>query len=193
MNRFLFGGVVAALAAVAGQANGAIVFTNVNIAGSLSGGAQFSTGPNGISFTFPDAQVGDPVDPIRSGNIVITYNVQGTNGESFSEMLLAVAGTLSGSGMIFVNELVENLNGGGVLGTYNTVLSDNSQLPLNTTFDFSQASSYIRVKKTFVLAAVDTNAFDLAQITQVDQLPTPGSVSLLAGAGLVAVAYRRRR
>jgi hypothetical protein len=193
MNRFLSGGVVAALVGLAGQAQGAIVFSNVTIAGSLSAGAGYSDGPNGISFTFPDAQVGDPVDPIRSGNIVITYNVEGTQGETFSQMLLAAAGALSGSGMMFINELVEDLNGGGVLGTYNAVLTDNSQLPLNASFDFSKSSGHIRVKKTFVLAAVDTNAFDLAQITQVDQLPTPGSVSLLAGAGLLAAAYRRRR
>lgn len=193
MNRFLSGGVVAALAALAGQAQGAIVFSNVNIAGSLAAGSSFTTGPDGISFVFPDAQVGDPVDPIRSGNIVITYEVEGTDGESFSEMLLAVAGALSGSGMIFFNELVEDLAGGGVIGSYNTILTDNTQLPLNTAFDFSQSSSHIKVKKTLVLAAVDTNAFDLAQVTGVDQLPTPGSVSLLAGAGVVAMVYRRRR
>ena len=190
MYRYLFCGVVAALA---GSASGAIVFDNVHIDGSLATNASFTSGPGGISFKFPDAQVGDPVDPIRSGNIVITYTVQGTDGETFSQMLLAVAGTLSGSGMIFVNELVEDLNGGGVIGTYNTVLSDNGQLPLDTSFDFSESSSYMKVKKTFVLAAVDTQAFDLAQITQVDQLPTPGSASLLAGAGVVLLGYRRRR
>lgn len=194
MNRIISGGVLAALVGLAGQASGAIVFSNVTIAGSLSAGASYQDGPGGISFSFPAAEVGDPVDPVRSGNIVITYNVEGTNGESFSEMLLAVAGTLSGSGMMFINELVEDLNGGGaVLGSYNTVLTDNSQLPLNTSFAFSNASSHIRVKKTFVLAAVDTNGFDWAQLTQVDQLPSPGSVSLLAGAGIVAMAYRRRR
>ena len=73
------------------------------------------------------------------------------------------------------------------------MLSDNGQLPLDTSFDFSESSSYMKVKKTFVLAAVDTQAFDLAQITQVDQLPTPGSASLLAGAGVVLLGYRRRR
>jgi hypothetical protein len=193
MNRFLTGGVVAALAAVAGQSNGAIVFSNVTIEGSLATGSSFSTGPGGISFDFPDAQVGDPVDPIRSGNIVITYEVEGTDGETFSQMLLAIAGSLSGSGMIFFNEIIEDLNGGGVIGSYNTILSDNTQLPLNTSFDLTQESGHFKVKKSLVLAAVDTNGFDLAQVTTVDQLPTPGSVSLLAGAGLVAVAYRRRR
>lgn len=190
MNRSIFCGVVAALAATA---DGAIVFDNVSIAGSLSSGASYTTDASGIHFTFPDAQVGDPVDPIRSGNIVITYTVQGTDGETFSEMLLAVAGSLSGSGMIFVNELVEDLNGGGVIGTYNTVLSDQSQLPLNTSFAFSQDSNYFKVKKSFVLAAVDTQALDLAAITGIDQLPTPGSATLLAGAGIVAVGLRRRR
>jgi len=193
MNRIISSGVVAALVGLAGQASGSIVFTDVTIAGSLSAGASYQDGPGGITFSFPAAEVGDPVDPIRSGNIVITYNVEGTNGESFSEMLLAVAGNLSGSGMMFINEIVEDLNGGGVLGSYNTVLTDNSQLPLNTSFAFSESSSHIRVKKTFVLAAVDTNGFDWAQITEVGQLPSPGSVSLLAGAGIVVMAYRRRR
>ncbi len=167
MNRIISSGVVAALVGLAGQASGSIVFSDVTIAGSLSAGASYNDGPGGITFSFPAAEVGDPVDPIRSGNIVITYNVEGTEGESFSEMLLAVAGNLSGSGMMFINEIVEDLNGGGVLGSYNTVLTDNSQLPLNTSFAFSESSSHIRVKKTFVLAAVDTNGFDWAQITEV--------------------------
>jgi hypothetical protein len=190
MNRLIVCGVVAALAA---SADGAIVFDNVTIGGSLANGASFTTDANGIHFTFPDAQVGDPVDPLRSGNIVITYTAEATEGDTFTEMLLSVAGALSGSGMIFVNELVEDLNGGGVIGTYNTVLSDQSQMPLNVSFDFSQDSTHIKVKKTFVLAAVDTQALDLAEITGVDQIPTPGSASLLAGAGIVAIGFRRRR
>jgi hypothetical protein len=192
MNRSMLS-VCGAMAALCATANGAIVFSDVRIEGSLAAGATFDAGPDGISFQFPDAVVGDPVDPIRSGNIVITYNVEGTEGETFTEMLLMVAGELSGSGMIFINEIVEDLNGFGVLGSLNALLTDNSQLPYTDVFPFEHASNKIRVKKTLVLAAVDTQAFDLAELTQVDQIPTPGSVTLLAGAGAVCLVYRRRR
>jgi hypothetical protein len=193
MNHFISGGIVAALAGLASSVSGAIVFSDVTIEGSLATNASFNTGPGGISFEFPDAIVGDDVDPIRSGNIVITYNVEGTAGEQFSEMLLNVFGALSGSGMIFINEIVEDLNQlGSVIGAYNAVLSDNAQLPFSDSFGFSNASSHIRVKKTFVLVAPETAAPDLAQLTGTDQLPSPGSVSLLAGASVLLFARRRR-
>lgn len=193
MNHLIFGGAVAALAGVASSVSGAIVFSDVTIEGSLAAGATFDVGPDGISFDFPAALVGDAVDPIRSGNIVITYNAEGTDGEQFTEMLLNVFGSLSGSGMIFINEIVEDLNNFAVIGAYNAVLSDNVQLPFSDSFAFENASNNIRVKKTFVLAAVETAGLDLAELTGADQLPTPGSVSLLAGAGMLLCVRRRRR
>jgi hypothetical protein len=193
MNRCVSGSIMLAVAGMVSTASAAITFSNITIDGSLAGGATFNVGPdNCIDFIFPAATVGDTVDPLRSGNIVITYEATGTGGDSFNSMLAVILGALSGSGQIFFNEIIEDLNGGGVIGSYNANITDNSQLPFYDTIQFSQSSTHIKVKKTIVLDAIDTAAFDLANVSLVEQclIPTPGSAMLL---GVAALPMLRRR
>lgn len=182
-----------ALAGAAVPASAGVVFSNVTIGGSLAAGASFNTGPSDIDFIFPDARVGDTVDPIRTGTIVITYIASGTDGTTFDSMLAIVAGALAGSGKIFFSEVIEDLNGAGILASYNTTLDDFSDLPHSNTMSFSQPSDYIKVKKTFILDAIDTQEFDLADISLVEQrlIPGAGTGALLALAAL-PMARRRR-
>jgi hypothetical protein len=191
MNRCVIG--LLAIAGTVGSASAGVIFSNVTIEGSLSSGASFFVGNGDIDFIFPAATVGDTVDPLRSGNIVITYEAQGTDGDSFNQMLAFILGALSGSGQIFFNEVIEDMNGGGVIGSYNANITDNSQLPFYDTIDFSQSSTHIKVKKTFVLDAIDTAAFDLANISLVEQrlIPTTGSAILLGVAALPMIRRRR--
>ena len=193
MNRCVTGSILLAIAGMVGSASAGVTFSNVTIGGSLSAGASFNVSNSDIDFIFPAATVGDTVDPLRSGNIVITYEATGTDGDSFNSMLAFILGALSGSGQIFFNEVIEDMNGGGVIGSYNANLTDNSQLPFYDTINFSKSSDHIKVKKTFVLDAIDTAAFDLANISLVEQrlIPTPGSAMLLGVATLPM--FRRRR
>jgi hypothetical protein len=182
-----------ALAALAGSASAGVNFSNITIGGSLSAGAAAIPGVADIDFIFPAATVGDTVDPLRSGNIVITYEAQGTDGDSFNSMLAFMLGALSGSGQIFFNEVIEDLNGGGVIGSYSAVISNNGQLPFFDSIPFSKSSDHIKVKKTFVLDGIGTAGFDLANLSLVEQrlVPTPGSIALLGLAGIPVLRRRR--
>ncbi len=193
MNRFVAGSILLAVAGTVGSASAGVIFSNITIGGSLSAGAVAIPGTGDIDFIFPAATVGDTVDPLRSGNIVITYEAKGTDGDSFNSMLAFILGALSGSGQIFFNEIIEDLNGGGVIGSYNANITSNAQLPFYDTIQFSKSSDHIKVKKTFVLDAIDTKAFDLANISLVEQrlIPTPGS-ALLLGVAALPLARRRR-
>jgi len=173
------------------SAHADLIFSNVNVTGSLSGGASFVASNFDIDFTFPDAVVGDPNDVPRFGNIVITFEVTGDM-MTADQLLLSVGGALSGSGLVFFNEVVEDLVNPGVIATYNALLDENSDLPHVALLPFSRASAHIKVKKTLFLSAEDTQAFDLANVSLVQQnfIPEPASVTLLLSAALLAVRRR---
>ncbi len=192
MNRFVVGSILLAVAGTVGSASAGVTFSNITISGSLSAGAVAIPGNGDIDFIFPAATVGDTVDPLRSGNIVITYEATGTDGDSFNSMLAFILGALSGSGQIFFNEVIEDLNGGGVIGSYSANITSNSQLPFYDTIDFSKSSNHIKVKKTIVFDGIDTAGFDMANVSLVEQrlIPTPGSALLL---GVAALPLARRR
>lgn len=177
---------VAVVAVASAAANAAVSFSNIVIRGSLSAGASSSTSSNDIDFSLPNAQVGDAL-PSRTGNIVITF--EASSPDPLSQDLLVLSGALAGSGTIFFNEVVEDLNNPGVIATYNTVLNNNGQLPHNQPLNFSRATNHIKVKKTIVLSAVpDTAAFDLASVVLIEQRFTPepaAALLLLAGLPLL--------
>lgn len=185
------------LTALASAAQAAVTFSNVTINGTLVTGATFADANNSIDFFFPDASVGDPNDPRRSGNILITFEATTTGNEQMFQdrLTLFVLGALSGSGKIFVNEVVEDLENPGILATHNAIVDNNSQLPYVALLDFSRPSQHIKVKKTFFLSALDTRDFDLAAIGIIEQtirVPEPASLTLVALGGLLAVRRLRR-
>lgn len=172
-----------------------IVFKNVVIEGSLVGeNTSFETGPNDIKFTFdfPDGTVGDPVDPRRSGDVSITFEALSDDGIDADELTIGMEGSLFGSGRIVVNEIVEDVANPGVIATYQTTLTADSEMPHVKLIGFERASTHIKVKKTFFLDAPDTQERDLAQLGMVRQnfTPEPASLALLA---LYGLAWLRRR
>lgn len=188
-------GFLATLVATVSSASANLIFSDVSITGSLSTGAGYSPGPTDIDFTFPDAVVGDDTAPRRFGNIVITFEVTSELPMTADQLILSVGGGLAGSGMIFFNEVVENLASPGILATHNATLDSNDVLPYIAMLHFAQPSTHFKVKKTLFLTAADSLdplIYDLANVSLVEQnfLPEPGTLALLT---LGAFAFARRR
>jgi len=181
---------LAAILTAALSAPAEIIFSNVQIEGTLATGATYVAEPTYIDFTFPDADTGDDVDPRRVGNIVITFEV--TSDQPLALDALTIEGALSGSGIIFFNEVVEDLAEPGVIATHNALLDDGVQLPYESDVSFDRASTHIKVKKSLLLTAEDTNDVDLASVTRIRQdfVPEPSAAVTLGLLGLIA--YRRR-
>lgn len=195
MQRLKYLSAAVILIGVTAVANAGIVFSNVNITGSLATGSSFTSVSPSIDFFFPDAIVGDPVDPRRSGNIEVTYEATADDAIVQDKLVLSVLGALAGSGNIFVNEVVEDLVTPGVIATHNAVLNSNSQLPHVAVLTFDRPSLHVKIKKTFFLNAIpDTDGFDVAAIGVVEQtltqVPEPVSIVLFS---LLGLARLRRR
>jgi hypothetical protein len=190
----------ATLAGTACISFGAITFSNFQISGSLVGGSL----PNAIvvvgaedvdiTFDFPAATVGDPVHPQRAGNIVITFHVDST--EPLTADILSMLGGISGSGFVIFNEVVEDRSPGneGIIASTSVIVDGNNPPPVGETIVFSRPSTALKIKKTLFMSAQDTQAFDLAQISLIEQrmVPTPGAVALITVAAGFFVARRRR-
>lgn len=189
-----------AAAGLAGSASAAISFSNVLVSGSLVGGslpsAIVTTGTADIDFTFPfpAGTVGDPVAPTRAGNIVITFDVDSDSGP-IDRDILSILGAVSGSGTIIFNEVVEDRTPGfeGIIASARYTINLGNPPPVFQDIVFSRPSSSFKVKKTLVLFAPDTQAFDVASISLIEQrmVPGPGAMALAAAGGLLA--FRRRR
>ncbi len=187
-----------AVLSCAGAAQATMTFSDVLIGGSLSAGASANPGIDSIDFLFPAALVGDPVAPLRSGNLIVAFNVDDDTTPIAKDLLsLVAAPLLSGSGTVFVNETVEDMtdpNNPHVVATFNGVLDKNTQFPFNATLDFANATQHVRIKKTLVLTAADTPDFDLADMTQMSQsfvhIPEPITVVGVVLGGLTL--WRRR-
>lgn len=187
--------VVAALAGTATSASAALIFSNVSVTGSVASPNAVATGANDIDFTFtsPGGVVGDPVAPIRSGNIVITFNVLSTEGAITTD-IASILGATVGSGIIIFNEVIEDNVTGQILATANLTINANNPPPQSLPIQFSQPSSNFKVKKTLFLYAPDSAApVDLAQVGLIEQrfVPAPGALALLGLGGLVATRRRR--
>lgn len=191
---------LALLSAVAGSAT-AITFSAVDIqAPPLSVDSSFSTNGNSISFFLPNAIVGDPVDPLRFGNLTIVYDALSPAPAIASEVGINLGVALSGSGTVFFNERIYELdtlgNEIGMIGEVSHTFLPGQATSWNGTINFSRNVERFRARKYFELAAPNTADFDLAAIGIVNQniqvVPEPATMAAV-GLGVAALLRRRKR
>lgn len=186
--------------AVAGTAS-AITFSFVDIqAPPLSDGSSFSTSGNSISFFLPNAIVGDPVDPIRAGNLNIQYDAYSAAPMIANEVGVNLGVAIAGSGTIFFQEQIFELDGlgneiGGPIGVINHTFNPGDPTNWSGTITFTHAVERFRAKKFFSLSATDTVDFDMAAIGIVNQniqvVPEPATMAVV-GLGVAALLRRRK-
>lgn len=204
MNKAMMRAFLLTTSVVASAAAYAVTFSNVIILSPpMSTGATFNTNANSISFFTPNARVGDPVHPIRTGLLNIQYDASNFGGPAIvaDEVVVNLGAAISGSGIIFFQEQVFELDGngnevGGPIGVATHLFDANSPLIWGTTIVLDRPVQNLRVKKAFDLSAVDTAAFDLAAVNIVNQslvlVPEPATLAAL-GMGALALLRRRRK
>ena len=197
MNRFA----IVALTLVAAAAANAVTFSNITVQSPpLSNGASWSLLGNAIKVFVPNAIVGDPTHPMRSGTLNIQYDADCGAGQNATTVGANTAVVTLGPGMVVMNELVFNLDSagneiGGAIGSYTHTFSSTTSSNDSATISLTGGGRYLRVKKSFTLIAPDTNELDLAAIAIINQnvqcVPEPASMAAL-GLGAVALIRRRR-
>lgn len=202
MNRFqrlagLFGFAVAS--AVSAQA---VVFSNVTIASPpLSTGSSFLAIGNSISFFTPNAIVGDPVDPVRSGTLNIQYDADNEIAMISNEVVITFGQVTEGSGFIAFIETIFEIDAlgnelGGPIGSISATFEAGDPPVWSDTIVFSRQVQRFRAKKSFTMSAVDTEVFDIAALAQLNQnigiVPEPATMAGLALGGLALIRRRRR-
>ncbi|MBS1705507.1 MAG: PEP-CTERM sorting domain-containing protein [Armatimonadetes bacterium] len=194
---------LAALVAFVGSvaASQAIGFSNVTIASPpLSNGSSYTTIANSISFSLPNAIVGDSL-ALRAGNVNIQYDYASPNA-AYAVTAFVNLGTLClGSGRVAFTEMVFELDGGGnevggPIGSLTHLFDASTSSVFSGQINLSKSVNNIRVKKAFTLLAPDTTAVDLAAVAIVNQsvktVPEPATIAAL-GAGLAFIARKRRK
>lgn len=198
-------GRLAFVAAVVGAVSGAqaITFTNVHVTGDADvigalGVDHFvNIGIKDIDFLFNHAIVGD-FRPVRESAINITFEAEADQLMILDKLVLSFTNILLGTGKLFFQEIVEDLDNPGVIADFSVWLDSTQQGPFFHDIHFSRWSKRIKVKKTiFLIAQPDIpNQLDLAGVGLVEQniecVPEPASLAAL-GLGIAAVVARRRK
>lgn len=188
------------LLALSVSAAQAITFSAVVIQSApLSNGSSFIPSANAISFFTPNAIVGDPVAPLRSGTLNIQYDANNAVSMISNQVNVTLGAALSGSGSIFFTELIMELDNAGnelgLIGFISHTFTPSSSTVFTGSIPFSKPVKAFRAKKAFTMSAVDTQALDLAAVAIVNQniqtVPEPATMFAVA-AGLAAIARRRK-
>lgn len=191
---------LATMTVFAGSAS-AVTFSFVTIqAPPLSTGSSYQAIGNSISFFLPNAIVGDAVAPLRAGNLTIEYDADTPAPAMGAEVGINLGVALSGSGTVFFNERIYELDGLGneigLIGQVSHTFVPNGATSWSGNINFSRTVERFRAKKYFELAAFDTADFDLASIGVVNQnvqvVPEPATMAAV-GLGVAALIRRRKR
>jgi hypothetical protein len=190
---------ILALALVQATASAGILFSAVTIsptpaAGALTEGATGLDVGDSINFNLPNAVVGDGY-PVVAGVFSLTYEAISDVPLTENLLHLATLGnlTLSGTGRIIFNEVIESLDGiPAVIATYGTTITAGDVLPRDITLPLVPPAKHVKVKKTITLLAPNGDGLDRAAANVVTQrlVPEPASLVLLGLAGLLG--WRRR-
>src|SRR5690606_37674812 len=101
---------LATMTVFAGSAS-AVTFSFVTIqAPPLSTGSSYQANGNSISFFLPNAIVGDAVAPLRAGNLTIECDADTPAPALGAEVGINLGVALSGSGSVFFNERIFELD-----------------------------------------------------------------------------------
>ncbi len=190
MNRKLRMATVVAAGAACCIAN-AMTFDNISVSPPpLSSGWAFAAGGNSISFFTPNAMVGDPVDPLRSGTLQIQYDAHvGSDPAIFAAgVTVTPIGALLGSGTISFSEDVYEIDGVGnqlnLIGHVDQVFNSGFGGSWSQDIALDHAVKDLRAYKTFDFSAINTNALDVAALGIVNQnlkaVPEPSALLALA-------------
>lgn len=191
---------LATMTVCAGSAS-AVTFSFVTIqAPPLSTGSSYQAIGNSISFFLPNAIVGDAVAPLRAGNLTIQYDADTPAPAMGAEVGINLGVALSGSGTVFFNEQIFELDGLGneigLIGQVSHTFVPSGSTSWSGSINFSRTVERFRAKKYFELAASDTVDFDLASIGVVNQnvqvVPEPATMAAVS-LGIAALVRRRKR
>ena len=195
---------IAAFAVAGSASQAAIIFGFVNIQSPpLSTGSSFTTAGNSISFNTPNAVVGD-ASPTRSGILNIQYDACSTGAAAAivtANVNLGTAVLGPQSQVVFLEQVfeIDALGGneiGGAIGSISHNFTSSSSFNWSGFMTLSRQVNCIRVKKSLILAAPDTQAFDLAAVAinnqSIQLVPEPASLAAL-GFGLAMVLRRKSR
>lgn len=178
------------------------IFSGGPLAAGLTPSVTSGALANAITFNTPNAVVGDPVAPLRSGSLSIQYDAATTTGGIYANQVgVNLGGVILGSGTITFREDVFEIDALGnelrFLGSASHVFNAGPLVSWNTTITFTGAPVLrMRAKKYFDFAAPDTAVLDLASLSFVNQapqvVPEPASMTALA-LGAAALLRRKRK